>query len=415
MFLQISFQNNCKNVLNVLRKLKVFFGRVEGLCFFFSLKWIQTDWKGPLDFLCRTVQARAGKKKMLKQELGFISAAVSKKSKEYKCCTAVAFRCVAILSLLKKGFKRVSNVWMRGRFRRICLPRFIHLVSFHIRTALGVDSQDSQSPIKQLAWSAETSWNLTGTYKGSLCRGHKQTPSQTELHRRCRELVNSEVMWWWFFFKWEQVGVMFHYCVLHSVDCWFKESDTRLCLWNKRVDAVWEEEKKQRFSLPCHPIPNSCSPWCRWCTVPNMPRHQQTAGLGGVGVGGEGGGGITIKQSASRQKSLETRPLQIPVRRVNVEPQCPLVATVLLLSGHSRRQSAAAWWSRCIAASRAATAGNPAGRARTWRSWWKCWRRACCSPVAWRCTAGRGNTGGGIRTGTKICNSSFTTDFTYWI
>lgn len=86
------------------------------------------------------------------------------------------------------------------------------------------------------------------------------------------------------------------------------------------------KKKKQRVSLPCHPIPNSCSPWCRWCTVPNMPRHQQTAGRGG------GGGGVGRRRRNNNQtvsfqteKGLETRPLQI---RVNVEAQCPLVAAV---------------------------------------------------------------------------------------
>lgn len=44
--------------------------------------------------------------------------------------------------------------------------------------------------------------------------------------------------------------------------------------------------------------------------------------------------------------------------------------------------------SRCTAASTAATAGNPAGRAQTWRSWWTCWRRVCCTPVSWKCTEG---------------------------
>ncbi len=56
-----------------------------------------------------------------------------------------------------------------------------------------------------------------------------------------------------------------------------------------------------------------------------------------------------------------------------------------------QRQSGAVSECRCTAASRAATAGSPADRAQTWRSWWMCWRRVCCTPVVWRCTAGRTN------------------------
>lgn len=95
---------------------------------------------------------------------------------------------------------------------------------------------------------------------------------------------------------------MLHYGVLHSVDCWFKVSDTRLCLWNKRV-------KKKARDFHCRAIPYQT-------VVPRGvggARCQICLGISklwGWGGGEEGEGGITIKQSASIQKGLGTRPLQ---------------------------------------------------------------------------------------------------------
>lgn len=101
---------------------------------------------------------------------------------------------------------------------------------------------------------------------------------------------------------------MLHYGVLHSVDCWFKVSDTRLCLWNKRVDAVWEEgEKKQEIFTA---VPSHTKQLFPVVSVVHGAKYASASANCGVGGGGEGEGGITIKQSASIQKSLGTRPLQ---------------------------------------------------------------------------------------------------------
>lgn len=49
-----------------------------------------------------------------------------------------------------------------------------------IKTASTLHSQDSQSPIKPLGCSAATSWNLTGTYRGSLWAETKTSSSLTD-------------------------------------------------------------------------------------------------------------------------------------------------------------------------------------------------------------------------------------------
>lgn len=59
--------------------------------------------------------------------------------------------------------------------------------------------------------------------------------------------------------------------------------------------------------------------------------------------------------------------------------------SVAVMNLRKQRVGLVASW--CTSASKASRPGSPAGRAQTWTFWQRCWRKACCSLGAWRCTA----------------------------